>query len=183
MYLPLPDPGLYQTQGFVALWQPTPLFVNFLLVIISTLYGSTYFNKTKVKAGAEVKYLSRLYLISFAVSTVAHIGAILACLFSESPEASIYRTLGHVTLSDKFTMYECLLYVFQADFWIIFASALVSAYISLWDVQRSGFASWGMGQALVYMLIGSIVVGPGATLAAAWYVREQALAQGKTKSK
>jgi hypothetical protein len=182
MYLPLPDPDLHRTQGFVALWQPSPLIVNFLLVVFSTLYNATSRN-TEVMVGAEVEYINRLYITGFVVAAVAHVGAIAACLISDSPEASLFRALGWTTPSAKLTMTECLLYIFQADFWIIFASALVSAYVSLWDVKRSGFGSYGMGQAGLYMLVGSIVVGPGATLAAVWYVREQALAKAKAKKK
>jgi len=182
MYLPYNDPDLYITQGFVALWQPCPFIINFLLFVISAAYGNQpTTSKKAASASKNVKYLDRLYLTCFVVAAIAHIGTMAVCLSSTDPQMSLIRAIVLVPPNERLSMAGILLYIFQVDFWIIFAAAVVGAYIGLWDVKRAGLTNLSLSTAAAVMAIGVILVGPAATVAATWYVREHAMLQNDKK--
>ena len=182
MYLPYNDPDLYTTQGFVALWQPCPFIVNFLLFVISAAYGNQpTTSKKAASVSTDVKYLDRLYLTCFVVTAIAHIGAIASCLSSTDAQMSLVRALVLVPPNERLSMAEILLYIFQVDFWIIFAAAVVGAYIGLWDIKRVGLTDLSLSTAAALMAIGVVLVDPAATVAATWYVREHAMLQNDKK--
>lgn len=179
MYLPFSDPDLSITQAIVALWQPTPLIVNLLIYTISTVYGKGPVTSKKVTSAPpdDLKYLNRVYLTCFAVTAVTHFGIILQCLSSADPHMSLTYALGRVPVSDQMSMTEGLHYIFQADFWIIFTAALAGTYLTLWDLQRIGKTDLSLTYFAAGMTVAVIFVGPAATIAGVWYIREQILAR------
>lgn len=179
MYLPFSDPDLSLTQILVALWQPSPLFVNLFLLTVSTALGNEPASSEKAtfQPPNDIKYLNSLYIISFTVAAMAHFSTVFTCLSSAHPEISLTRTLVRVPLRERMAMPEALHFIFQVDFWIIFTVSLTAAYISLWDLKRMGKTDLSLINAATSMLVAVICVGPGATIAGVWYMREQMMIQ------
>lgn len=182
MYLPFPDPDLSVTQALIAFWQFTPLIANLLLLIISAVYGkeSAPSKKKAPLAIDDLKYLDRLYITCFIISAITHIGTILGCLYSK-PQISLSHALLQVPSLDRLSMTGGLHYIFQADFWIIFAAAVAGAYLTLWDLKRTGRTDLSLWRAAAVMIVGVICVGPAATVAGAWYVRERIMTEKKKR--
>ena len=90
---------------------------------------------------------------------------------------SLTYALGRVPVSDQMSMTEGLHYIFQADFWIIFTAALAGTYLTLWDLQRIGKTDLSLTYFAAGMTVAVIFVGPAATIAGVWYIREQILAR------
>lgn len=179
MYLPFSDPDLSVTQGLVALWQPTPLIVNLLLFVISIAYGKEPATSKKAASPPlnDIKYLNRLYLTCFTVSAIVHVGTIFVCLSSTHPQMSLTHALVRVPVSDRMSMTGGLHYIFQVDFGIIFAAAVAGAYLTLWDLKRMGKTDLSLSNAAAGMAMAVICVGPAATVAGVWYLREHVMAQ------
>ena len=72
-------------------------------------------------------------------------------------------------------------YIFQVDFWIIFTAAVTGAYLTLWDLKRIGKTDLSLSNAAAGMAIAVICVGPAATVAGVWYIREHIMAQKDKK--
>src|SRR3954451_17944183 len=72
VYIPFSDPNMYLTQGLVALWQPTPFFVNLLLFVFTSFSGKSASESKSVNKRAETMYLNRISLTLFAVSAITH---------------------------------------------------------------------------------------------------------------
>ena len=179
----VPWSNVFTSQGYIALWQPVPWLVNILLVILSTLFSLNQSNRKTGPEGstADVPYLQRVYLFSFFVAASAHWFAIAACLLSKDPNV----TFAHAFLPRKdlflrtgtiSTMQEGLLYIFQIDYWVIFGSSLVWAYLAILDTNRAAGTYVPPVKALSVMILNTILFGPAATLAAIWYSREGTLA-------
>lgn len=187
MYIPWNN--IFTTQALAALWQPSPWIVNILLVMFSTLY-SIGGSETKVEpegTTADVKYLQRVYLLSFAVSAISHWLTIATIFFSKNPNL----TFTHVFLPSKelflatqsiSTLHEGLHYIFQIDYWIIFGSSLIWAYLAILDTNRVAQSYVAPMQAVSVMALNTVLFGPAATVAAIWHSREGTLA-GLQKSK
>jgi hypothetical protein len=178
MYLPFLDSDLSLTQGLIAFWQITPLLVNLLLLGISSAYGkeATPPRHTPRPAIDYVRYLNRLYITCFTVSAAAHIATIATCLFS-APRLSLTDALVRVPLPDRLSLVGGLHYIFQADFWIIFAVALGGSFLTLWDLKRTGRSDLSLWKAAFVMVGGVFCVGPAAVVAGVWFVREGIMAR------
>jgi hypothetical protein len=187
MYVPWND--VFTTQGFAVLWQPSPWIVNILLVVLSTLYsvGGSQIKVEPEGTTADVKYLQRVYLLSFAVGAISHWLTIATIFFSSDPNL----TFTHVFLPRKelflatqsiSTLHEGLHYIFQVDYWIIFGSSLIWAYLAILDTNRVAQAYVAPIKAITVMALNTVLFGPAATVAAIWHSREGTLA-GLQKSK
>ena len=187
----IPWDNIFKTQGFIALWQPVPWIVNILLFVLSTLFS---LNQSRAKTGpegttADVKYLQRIYLLSFFVAAAVHWLAIAACLLSSDPNISFMHAF--VPRKDLFlrtgtisTIHEGLHYIFQIDYWVIFGSSLIWSYLAILDTNRVAGAYVSLFKALPVMVFNTFLFGPAATMAAIWYSREGTLAGlQKIKSK
>jgi len=178
MYLPFPDPGLYITQGLVAFWQITPFVVNLLLFCIPLVLGSS--TKSASPDQSDIKYLDRLYITCFIVTATAHVGTIVWCVLS-TPSISLIHALVRVPTEDGFSMTGALHYIFQADYWIIFAAAVAGAFLTLWDLKRIGRMDSSLSKAAAGMALSIVCFGPAATVAGVWYVREHIMAEKSKK--
>lgn len=72
----------------------------------------------------------------------------------------------------------CRSYIFQWDFWIIYASSIVWCFVSMMDVERyvSGRATmYRTAFSGVRLALLTLVAGPGAAMAFIWNQRENAL--------
>jgi len=185
VFLPYSAPNMWTTQAMVALWQPSPWFVDSLIWVFSKLYsksGSSTGPEKPRGSGrtADVPYLTRIYTVTFTVATLSHLMVVYLCLFSTDIEHSFQHLFfppatKYITVNMSFT--QSMLVIFQADFWIIFAASLVWAYMAIWDLKRIGKADVNLLQAGMIMLAGTIVVGPAATVAGVWYWREVRMVQ------
>jgi hypothetical protein len=178
MFLPYSDENLWTTQGMVAFWQPCPWYVNAVLWVLSNFYAASATQDNRTKAPLrDVDYLGPAYKVAILVPAVTHIGTMFVCLLSNDPQHSFSHVFipGLVTVETNLT--EALLWIFQIDFWIIFASSLAWAYLAMWDLKRTGATDVSLARAGVAILVGTIAVGPGATLAGVGYWREHAMAE------
>ncbi|OAL40095.1 hypothetical protein AYO20_00513 [Fonsecaea nubica] len=204
MFLPYSTAhNLWTTQAMVAFWQPCPWYVNALLWLLPTFYSGRRAASQPSNAQAhqttkpkpdyapghdDVKYLNRVYLVSFAVAALSHVAVAVTCLVSSDPEHSFQHmflppsssTSSSSTMAESDTQQLSLVQgmhaIFQADYWIIFVASLVWAYLAIWDLKRLGLTrDVNLATALLAMLLGCVLVGPAATVAMVWWWREGVL--------
>lgn len=182
VYLPYDDWSL--TQAFIAVWQPAPLFVNLLLVVFTWAYtdgaGDTLHSIMSTSGG--LKPLQQVYAFALLVAAAAHWALLAICFLASDARLS----LQHVLLPDRQlfvgesinpTLPEGLMYIFQWDYLIIAAAMLVLAYMVALDARDTHPQNTSSpGRILGFLCVGSIMLGPTATVAAVWYRREGLLA-------
>ncbi|KAI7717532.1 hypothetical protein KC353_g4500 [Hortaea werneckii] len=182
IYLPYDDWSL--TQASIAAWQPAPLFVNLLLVVFTWAYtdgaGDTLHGIVSTSGG--LKELKQVYALGFLVAAAAHWALLTICFLASDARLSVQHVLFpdwklFVGESVNPTLPEGLLYIFQWDFLIIAATMLVLAYMVALDARGTQPQNTSSpGKILGLLCIGSIILGPTATVAAVWYWREGLLA-------
>ncbi|KAH7304847.1 hypothetical protein BKA65DRAFT_544088 [Rhexocercosporidium sp. MPI-PUGE-AT-0058] len=181
IYIPFPDPGLKIHQALIAFWQPCPIYVNALLVIISKAIGNEQASPNINKSQTNLKHLHRVYITAFAVCATVHIVTMVLCISAKVPQISFVHAFLRVPLEDRFTMAGCLHYIFQVDGLIIFAAALASAWGAMWDLKHLGKADLSTGEIAFQMTVTTVLFGPAATVAGVWLLREHMLADKSTK--
>jgi hypothetical protein len=72
---------------------------------------------------------------------------------------------------------EGLRSIFLADFWGFHTATYVWLCMAVWDIKRVGRTVTDVAKASILIAAGNLVVGPGATMSAVWYWRENALAK------
>lgn len=71
----------------------------------------------------------------------------------------------------------CRSYIFQWDFWIIYASSIVWCFVSMMDVERyvnGTSTTYHIAFSGVKLALLTLVAGPGAAMAFTWNQRENA---------
>ncbi|KAI7278161.1 hypothetical protein KC345_g6137 [Hortaea werneckii] len=187
IYLPYDDWSL--TQAFIAVWQPAPVFVNLLLVVFTWAYtdgaGDTLHSIVSTSGG--LKQLKQVYALGFVIAAAAHWALLTICFLA----SDVRLSLQHVLLPDwqlfvgeniNPTLPQGLLYIFQWDFLIIAATMSVLAYMVALDVRGAYPQNAPSSGKIVGLLcVGSVIIGPAATVAAVWYWREGFLAERQTE--
>ncbi|OAP57534.1 hypothetical protein AYL99_08272 [Fonsecaea erecta] len=187
MFLPYSAPDLWTTQAMVALWQPSPWYVDALVGLLARFYSGSVSGtivrpkeEQEQKASSrhnDVRYLNRIYTVSFAVAALSHAAVVLICLFSPDPQHSFQHMFLPPAAADvQASLVQGIHGIFQADYWIIFGASLAWAYLAIWDLKRAGLRhDVNLGTALGAMALGCVVLGPAATVTLVWWWREGVL--------
>lgn len=186
LFLPDSDPEQKLRQFLVFLWQPSPLYVNGLLSILSRVFASSNTNTpalvearkgtaTVQEQNQDVKYLNSIYTVAFVATAAAHLATFYVMLTSTDPQHSFTHVFVKPHDWGQSGVTKGLHAIFQADYWIIFLASLVWAYLAVWDLKRGGKTDVSLFTAAVLIVVGSAVVGPAAALAGVWYWRENVM--------
>ncbi|CZS91060.1 uncharacterized protein RCO7_01423 [Rhynchosporium graminicola] len=176
LYIPFPDSGFRIHQAFIVLWQPSPLYVNLLIFIISTFITKQETTKRATKSQINLKYLHRVYSAGLAVSAIVHIVIMALCISQRLSQVSFVHSLLHVPATERLTLSGSLHYLFQVDCLVILTAALASAWGVMWDLKNFGKADISTGEIAIQMTVSTVLLGPGATVAGVWLLREHMMA-------
>ncbi|KAJ9619082.1 hypothetical protein H2204_012793 [Knufia peltigerae] len=172
-------------QGFIAFWQPSPVYVNILLWLLATSYNTTMSTQQDhsnvVVAAAEppdMAHLKRLYAFSFGVSIVTHFGVLLKVMFSADPHLQLSKIFLLPPLDQRsLSVVESLHITWLVDFWVWTMATMAWCCLSVWDLKRVGLAVVSVRKAAAAVALGTVLVGPGAVISACWYWRETQMAK------
>ncbi|KAK4861003.1 hypothetical protein LT330_004734 [Penicillium expansum] len=183
LFFPLAD-ALNTRQVFIALWQPAPVYVVILTQIFShvikSISSSTVTNTDSAaaesKLNPDIPYLQTLYAVVGGIAACFH----MALLLSWAALGTNFITKTFIP-SEAFaqvtTIADGVFIFFQNDFLLITAATLLWCLASVWDLYRIGVSNFSWQVALVGLILGSLAIGPGATVAAVWYWREEVMSR------
>ncbi|KXJ90037.1 hypothetical protein Micbo1qcDRAFT_234718 [Microdochium bolleyi] len=186
MYVPYADP--LRNQDATAFWQATPAYVNIALWVLAlTVFrdrgGAGPATTTRTgpasSSSSYAKYIIRAYVLAFVVGVVTQLWLVWAIMTSTNPSVSFRSVLipSALDLSDvDFVLGTHRM--FQWDHLGIFASTLLWAVMGVYDLQtRQPGASGDVLVPVTTLLLGALVLGPGAALAAFGVWREKRIAR------
>lgn len=179
LYIPWGDLSI--TQNLTALWQIAPALPNVLLLVLVPLLSPSL-SSTGPESGTsttrDVRHLKRIYLVIGIASTITQLATWYICLTSTNPQLS----LSYVFLPNKALWKESaalgLHYIFQWDFWIIYASSLAWCWLVVMDALtklRGRVYLYQRVLAAGNILLVTLVAGPGTALALVWNAREETM--------
>ncbi|KEF58274.1 uncharacterized protein A1O9_06200 [Exophiala aquamarina CBS 119918] len=172
------DPEQKRKQFLIFVWQPTPLYVNGILLLLSRFLSSgspAPAKKESASSAPDVKYLNTIYVAAFTATAAAHIATFYIILTSADPQHSFTHVFVKPHEWGQSGVTKGLHAVFQADYWIIFLASLVWAYLAVLDLRRLGKTNVSLFTSGTLIVIGSVAVGPAAVLAGVWYWRESVM--------
>lgn len=170
LFLPFSDPDLSTTQLLVANWQPCPLYVSVILVLTAQVFGDAG-ESTKFPE-SDLLHVKSMYAYSFIVAAVSHIALLIRCSQAQWTLSDVFVPQ---MLSTNQSVGGLIYYIFQLDYIFIFASAVVAAYVTMVDLRELGTSNVSLLVAGIGLIIGTVLAGPGATVAAVWWWREDKL--------
>lgn len=181
MFFPLPD-ALSAQQIFIALWQPSPVYVIMFTEILSRIIkrkgnSATLKSKSHAERGSlDMPYLQTVYMAVGSISACVHFGFVMKWMFSGTEFIS-RAFIPWNSFAEVSHLADGIFIFFQNDFLLLATAAMLWCLVSIWDLYRVGISnvSWQLGFAC--LVFGCIVVGPGATAAAVWYWREEILSR------
>jgi hypothetical protein len=177
MYMPWKDPSTIQ--NFESLWQPSPMFIPLICGVLGYLYVKRYkivqIPRRASEAFPDVPHLKRLYFVTGVLGAVLHVYSLSKIL--SSPDLSLASVFWPDFSAQPKDLTEGLKSLFLADFWGFQVASYAWLCMAVWDVKRMGRTTVGIGSASALIALGSLIIGPGATMSAVWYWRELALAK------
>ncbi|KIW73679.1 hypothetical protein PV04_01777 [Phialophora macrospora] len=177
MFLPWREPSTIQ--NFESLWQPSPMFVPLICSILGYCFAKRRgLKQTSPKAKEpfpDVPYLKQLYVVAGALGVVLHVSSLARIL--SSPTLSLTSVFWPDFTAQPKPFGEGLRTIFLADFWGFHVATYAWLCMAAWDLRRMGRTTVDMGEAAALIPLGSLVIGPGATMTAVWYWRENSLAK------
>ena len=106
---------------------------------------------------------------------VVHIATILNHIVPDDPEVNLYRIFVPQQARGRLGLTEALQFIFQIDWWIIFGASMIWCVQAIWDLNAMGKMKMGPLQGALCVVVGAVVIGPGATLVLVWELREERL--------
>jgi hypothetical protein len=179
MFLPV---SLSTCQLFIALWQPCPLLINLFSFLFSRFHHDppaapgTEKRQPKEKREADITPLTTIYLLSALIAALPHWFIIYKHFTSPSPQHSLSYIFLPSTTRTIDGLTPILQFVFQIDWWVIFVAGMVWCVQVVYDMYLLGeeVNLWG---GVVNLILGCVVVGPGAVMGVVWWWREGVMAE------
>lgn len=177
MYIPWKDPNTIQ--NFSSLWQISPVLVP----LICTMLGRFYAKNNKVERGspmaaetfADLAPLKRLYTITGILGLLLHVYCLSKII--SSPDMTLASVFWPDFSTGPKAFGEGLRLIFLTDLWGFYAATYCWLCMAVWDMKRVGRTAVNVKKASALICLGSLIVGPGATMSAVWYWRETKLAK------
>lgn len=119
-----------------------------------------------------VSHVANTYLVTGIMAACVHMTTILTCFISKSLSVSSVFLPQEDSFAPKQTLGAGSFAFLQNDFILFTISALLWGIMNIWDMHRMGLSKSSPYLSAIAMAISSVVVGPGAALAAVWYWRE-----------
>lgn len=175
----LPIGGQETRQAVIALWQPAPVYVSLLTLLLSRAIEKleTFQRKgleESIKGAENTHHLKSVYKVTGIMSACFHISIMLGCLVST--ELSLLRVfVPQDSFAPVASVGDGVFIFLQNDFLMVAMSTLLWCWASMSDLYRVGMSDVSPITAVGTIIALGVTVGPGATLAAMWYWREQAM--------
>jgi hypothetical protein len=145
----------------LALWLPYPIYVS----AVHQFLRFPFPTPSKARKDADLPYLRGAYALSFVASASAHLFTLYSYLCKYS--------LAYVL--DYRQPFPLAFTTIRSEYLIAFAAGLVWVLVLFDDVKRFRKTSASWLAMLGSMMVGSAVIGPAATVIAAYAWREEAL--------
>ncbi|KAJ4245067.1 hypothetical protein NW762_014278 [Fusarium torreyae] len=148
------------------------LFVPLLVRVFGALCKQQKELHVSKSLDLELRSLSRTYLVVGLLGVLCH-WFTLANIFRNSEAGS---TLKEPFLPSLSALSEMSRYT-EIGFWIYCLASYIWSVQAVWDLRRVGRAHSHALKAALGITLGYLLLGPGATLAAIWYLREHAMSR------
>lgn len=167
-----PYQDLHARQAAVALWQVSPFLVNFLWYILARLLPNQAMQERKSSVQQQrdsLPWLKAIYITASSASACTHWTVIYLVSASKLQLRTVFVPEHHA----EWTMTSALLFIFQIDFWVIFACTTAWSLLAAWDEDsRQNASRVGFYTAALLISLCTVCFGPGAALSLTWYRRE-----------
>jgi hypothetical protein len=166
-------------QNFEALWQVSPMLVPLICSLLGHLYVKRHSLKQVSRRAKDtfpdIQYLQKLYVATGVLGLALHVYCIARIILS--PNLSLMTVFWPDFSAENKSLGEGLRALFLADFWGFELATYAWLCMAVWDVKRMGRTTVDIAQASSAIALGVFIAGPGATMSAVWFWRENALAK------
>jgi hypothetical protein len=164
-----PKLSVYTRQAAVALWQVTPFLVNLIWWISTHLLRSRREARSEQQQQLEsLPWIKAIYILISVVCACTHWIAIYLINTSDLH----FQTVFVPQHQEGWAMASALHFIFQVDFWIIFACTTAWCLLAVYDLRKTSTNCMALRTSTVIITLCTVFLGPGAALGLTWYYRE-----------
>jgi hypothetical protein len=167
-------------QNVESFWQISPMLVPLLCTTFAFFRHSRGTKAAPQSRQTNVTFpdlgpLKRLYLIVGILGLLFHVCCIVKIIYD--PELTLSSVFWLDFATQEKTLGEGVKFMFLVDLWALEIATFVWSCQAVWDLKRVGRTDADIPRAVALIAVGTVFLGPGATLSAVWYWRETKLAQ------
>jgi len=176
MYAPFM--GSEGRQWLEVIWTFFPLFLHFLHQAFTRHYRKRTIGTQAISTTLELpdvrsaSSLRTLYTSVFVICAFLHIG-VVSYVLHPCNDMSLQAVFG--TTYPAVHLVQGIKNMFVWDLWIMLLAALLWSFISTLDLRRAGLTDISITTVTLFLLVGSVLLGPAATIAACCAWRERVL--------
>jgi hypothetical protein len=142
----------------IAIWQLSPIYINIVWIILRSLSS---------EKADSTRAMKRCLRVVGAIGALSHISTLTACFTQYSP-VTFTSVFIPISTSSTLSLEQGSHMLFQIDYLAIFAATSLWAFqVRARDRAQMGKQGSGIKEA-IYIALSTVLLGPGATLAAVW---------------
>lgn len=159
-----------------ALWQPSPIIVNIIWVLLSALTPNpTSASSRGANTSTSKRHVKAAYVLSGILSAISHLTTLYLCVTGIYPDVTFKSIFGTTPPPSGAPFDDSVHFVFQVDYLVIFIATTVWCFQAMSEARARTSSQASLVkkvQQAVMLLLGVVAIGPAATLSAVWYWRE-----------
>ncbi|KAK0755678.1 hypothetical protein N5P37_011769 [Trichoderma harzianum] len=170
----------FTLQNVNAIWQLSPVYVPLLCTTLAYLdpYPKTrpnQWSQEQLGIMPDIRHLKRLYLITGIIGLIFHVSCFVKVILD--PILTLFSVFLPDFAPGQRSLGEAVKYMFLIDIWAMDVATYIWTCQAVWDLKRVGRTDANVLKAVALIAAGNVILGPGATLCAVWYWREDQLAR------
>ena len=178
LFIPWDDP--LTLQNVESFWQISPMLVPLLCTTFASFHPSrrrkaAQQSRQMNETFPDLNSLKRLYLIVGILGLLFHVCCVVKVI--HDTELTLSSVFWPDFATQEKTLGEGVKFMFLVDLWALEMATFVWSCQAVWDLKRIGRTNANIPKAVALVAAGTVFLGPGATLSAVWYWREDKLAQ------
>lgn len=179
LFIPWDDP--FTLQNIESFWQMSPMLVPLMCNILARFHSS---QRSKAiiqqprKANEpfpDLAPLKRLYIFTGLLGMLFHVYCVVEVIYD--PDLTLSTVFWPDFVTQEKTLGEGVKFMFLIDVWALEVATYIWSCQAVWDLKRVGRTDTDIPKAAALIAVGTVVIGPGATICAVWYWREVRLAR------
>ncbi|KAJ5112244.1 hypothetical protein N7532_000289 [Penicillium argentinense] len=163
-------------QGIIAFWQPAPVLVSCFTYVFAGIEEATKKASGCKKSTSEnsISHLRTIYQTTGVIAACVHLSVVTGCLISG--DLSLTRLfIPRDSFGQVGRLVDGVLIFFQNDFLLVTVASFLWSLVNISDLYRSGLSNVNWRTGVCALFAGFVFIGPGATVAALWFLREEAI--------
>lgn len=165
--------------AMIALWMITPIILDALMLVFQSAFSILTDSNEPEPGTNRLSHLTPLYAYLATVAGFSHVFSVYLMSTSPDPWALFLSTFVPNSTDALSSTIAGFHNIFQWDWVFVASQQVLWALYGIYELKVAGLTSINAVVATFVVLLATVVVGPGGSLALAWWWREHRLVESE----